>query len=100
MEQVYEKSFVVERLDRAKTPDARESSMAPGGHLDGCRVGFDLGSSDYKLAAANKREPAFTTQTHWYPRAQSGPDSQFPTTTGGLKPAAKRRPGVEPVRGR
>jgi len=25
MEQVYEKSFVVERLDRAKTPDARES---------------------------------------------------------------------------
>src|SRR5947207_7703205 len=50
MEQVYEKPFAVETADPAKVPAALESFVALGGHLDGCRIGFDLGASDYKIA--------------------------------------------------
>ena len=99
MEQVYEKPFVVERLDRAKTPDASESSMALGGHLDGCRIGFDLGASDYKLAAVNNGEPAFTTEIHWDPRGQSDPDWHYKRINEGLRLAAKHLPRVDAIGG-
>src|SRR5213076_2573212 len=42
MASVYEKPFAVETVDYANTPDAREASVPLGGHLDGCRIGFDL----------------------------------------------------------
>ena len=34
-----------------KFPKANESAKAIGGHLDGCRIGFDAGGSDRKVSA-------------------------------------------------
>jgi predicted NBD/HSP70 family sugar kinase len=99
MEQVYEKGFVVEMGDYAKTPVARESSVAAGGHLDGCRIGFDLGASDYKLAAVNNGEAVFTTEIPWDPRPQSDPDWHYRKINEGLKLAAKHLPRVDAIGG-
>ena len=99
MEQVYEKPSVVVTVEQAQAPVARESSMALGGHLDGCRIGFDLGASDYKLAAVNEGEAVFTTEIPWDPRAQSDPDWHYRKINDGLKLAAKQLPRVDAIGG-
>src|SRR5690242_9217875 len=99
MEQVYEKQFTVEIVDIAKTPAARESSVALGGHLDGCRIGFDLGASDYKLAAVKDGEAVFTTEIPWDPRPQTNPDWHYQKINDGLKLAAKHLPRLDAIGG-
>src|SRR5437773_7939266 len=99
MEQVYEKSFLVETLDYASAPVARESSVALGGHLEGCRIGFDLGASDYKLAAVSHGEAVFTTEIPWDPRPQTDPDWHYRKINDGLKLAARHLPRVDAIGG-
>ncbi len=99
MEQVYEKPFAVESVDLAQIPPARESAAPLGGHLDGCRIGFDLGASDYKLAAVIDGEAVFTTELAWDPRVQSDPDWHYQRINEGLKLAAGHLPRVDAVGG-
>src|ERR1035437_9489448 len=54
MSRVYERPFEVVVLRAEEVPVARERNTALGGHLDGCRIGFDLGASDYKVAAVQE----------------------------------------------
>ena len=51
MERIYEKPFEVVVCTPDAVPAAHEAGIALGGNLDGCRIGFDLGASDYKVAA-------------------------------------------------
>src|SRR6266536_3349928 len=99
MEQVYEKRFVVETVDYAQTPADHESSLALGGHLDGCRIGFDLGASDYKVAAVKEGETVFTTEIPWDPRHESDPDWHYEKINDGLKLAARHLPRVDAIGG-
>ena len=73
MKKAYGTSLVFESLDSCKI-EASDKSKAIGGHLDGCRIGFDLGASDYKLAAVQNGEPVYTTEIPWDPRVESNPD--------------------------
>jgi hypothetical protein len=41
---VYQRPFVVASCDAGEVPEARETGEALGRHLDGCRIGFDLGA--------------------------------------------------------
>ena len=43
-----------------KVPANREIKISAGGHLKGCRIGFDLGASDYKVSAVIDGNPVFT----------------------------------------
>jgi len=99
LERVYERPFVVETVDLAQVPPARESSVALGGHLDGCRIGFDLGASDYKLAAVRDGEPVFTTEIPWDPKNQPDPDWHYRKINEGLKLAAQHLPRVDAIGG-
>ncbi len=99
MEQVYERSFVVETVGHTQAPTARESSRALGGHLDGCRIGFDLGASDYKLAAEKDGEAVFTTEIPWDPRPQADPDWHYQKINDGLKLAARHLPRLDAIGG-
>ncbi|MBM3791516.1 MAG: ROK family protein, partial [Acidobacteria bacterium] len=51
MSDLYERPFTVSICRPEEVPDARERELALGRHLDGCRVGFDLGASDRKASA-------------------------------------------------
>lgn len=99
MERVYEKAFRVEWRDDPGTSVPADSGSALGGHLEGARIGFDLGASDYKLAAVLDGEPVFATEVPWDPRNQSDPEWHYHTINEGLKLAAAHLPRVDAIGG-
>lgn len=99
MEQAYGRSFTVEWVDRQALPQPKESATALGGHLDGCRLGFDLGASDYKLAAVQDGRTVFTTEIGWDPKIQPDPEWHFQKIQEGLKEAASKLPRVDAIGG-
>ena len=99
MEQVYEKPFAVETVDYSKTTGVRESAIPLGGHLEGCRVGFDLGASDYKIAAVKDGKALFTAEVPWDPGREPDPDWHYQRINDGLKLAARHLPRVQAIGG-
>lgn len=96
---VYEKPFVVETTDFAKLPKENESGAPVGGHLDGHRIGFDLGASDYKISAVKNGEAVFTTELHWDPKPQTDPAYHYQKINEGLQLAASHLPSVDAIGG-
>ena len=47
----YGKKLQVVVTTAGKIPANKDMQVAAGGHLKGCRIGFDLGASDYKVSA-------------------------------------------------
>ena len=45
------RKFQVVATTAGKVPANKSMQVAAGGHLKGCRIGFDLGASDYKVSA-------------------------------------------------
>jgi predicted NBD/HSP70 family sugar kinase len=80
-------------------PPAKESSAARGGHLEGCRVGFDLGASDYKVAAVKEGEVVYSEEFPWNPKEQADPDYHYTHLSSGLKKAAAHLPRVDAIGG-
>src|ERR1035441_3506233 len=50
-ERIYGRPMRVESVDYDAAPAERETAAPLGRHLEGCRIGFDLGASDRKCAA-------------------------------------------------
>jgi predicted NBD/HSP70 family sugar kinase len=96
---VYEKSFKVEVVPFDEVPAAHESGIALGGHLDGCRIGFDLGASDYKIAAVIDGNPVHADEIPWDPKTQSDPEWHYRKINEGLKIAASKMPRVDAIGG-
>lgn len=96
-QRIYGRPFEVVWAD--KLPDAREQSAALGGHLDGCRIGFDLGASDRKVAAVIDGKAVFTEEVPWDPRSQSDPQWHFDQINDSLKRAASHLPRVDAIGG-
>jgi predicted NBD/HSP70 family sugar kinase len=99
MSRVYERSFEVVAGDVKVMPGENEMSAAPGGHLDGCRIGFDLGASDYKIAAVENGEVVFSEEIAWNPKVQSDPKYHYDHLNLGLKKAAAHLPRVDAIGG-
>ncbi len=99
MERVYEKSFVIEIADASEIPQENESSEALGGYFEGCRIGFDLGASDYKIAAVINGETVFTRELPWDPQAESNPNFHYQKINEGLRLAAQHLPRVDAIGG-
>lgn len=99
MSRVYERPFEVALHSPATFPEAREAVHFPGGHLDGCRIGFDLGASDYKVAAVVDGEPVYSEEIPWTPGEQADPDYHYRHIQEGLKKAAAHLPRVDAIGG-
>ncbi|MDB6132867.1 MAG: hypothetical protein JWM59_1110 [Verrucomicrobiales bacterium] len=99
MTRVYGRAFTVEITTAEAAPDAWESGAEVGGHLDGCRIGFDLGASDYKVAAVKDGEVVYSDEFAWDPRAQKDPDYHYQHLNAGLKAAAAHLPRVDAIGG-
>jgi len=99
MERVYDRPFEVALCAAGDAPKARETGMALGGHLDGCRLGFDLGASDYKLAAVRDGEAVFTTELPWDPKNEPDPETHYRKIHEGLQLAASHLPRVDAIGG-
>ncbi len=70
-----------------------------GRHLNGCRIGFDLGASDRKAAAVVDGEVVFSEEVDWNPVPQSNPQWHFDQIMDSLKRAAAHLPRVDAIGG-
>lgn len=96
---VYEHTFTVEITDPDKVPQPSEGTVRLGGHLEGCRIGFDLGASDRKVAAVKDGEAVYTEEVVWDPRNATDPSYHFNEINAALKSAAKHLPRVDAIGG-
>ncbi len=99
MSKVYKRPFTVIPTPANAIPAAKESGSALGGHLDGYRIGFDLGASDYKLAAVVDGEAIFSTEIPWDPTTQADPEYHRGRIREGLKLAASKMPRLDKIGG-
>jgi len=99
MSRVYERPFEFVLHSPATFPEAREAVHFPGGHLDGFRIGFDLGASDYKVAAVIDGRAVYSEEIPWTPGAEADPDYHYRHIQAGLKKAAAHLPHVDAIGG-
>jgi predicted NBD/HSP70 family sugar kinase len=96
-DQVYERPFVVHISDVDHVPTAREASIPLGRHLDGCRIGFDAGASDRKVAAVVDGRELFSEEVVWNPRNQADPEYHYHHIQSALHHAAAHMPRVDAI---
>ncbi len=99
MSAAYGKKFVVEVTSADSVPPTFEKTRPLGRHLDGCRIGFDLGASDRKVCAVIEGEPVFSEEIPWDPSNQSDPAYHYHQVMSGLHQAASRLPRVDAIGG-
>jgi predicted NBD/HSP70 family sugar kinase len=99
MTTAYGKNFEVIVTLAAKVPAAKENQIAAGGHLKGCRIGFDLGASDYKVSAVKDGEAVFTEEMPWDPKSQANPEYHYHHIASALHRAAAHLPRVDAIGG-
>jgi len=95
----YGKKFQVVLTTPGNVPANREMQVAAGGHLSGCRIGFDLGASDYKVSAVVDGAAVFTEETPWSPAQQSNPEYHYHHLAAALHRAAAHLPRVDAIGG-
>jgi predicted NBD/HSP70 family sugar kinase len=98
-EQVYEQPFSVVGCSPDEVPPANEAGKPLGRHLDGCRIGFDLGASDRKVSAVVDGKVVFSEEVIWEPRRQTDPDYHYHEIVTALKTAAAKLPRVDAIGG-
>jgi predicted NBD/HSP70 family sugar kinase len=98
-ETTYERPFEVVITGPDNVPPAEEVSVPLGRHLEGARIGFDLGASDRKAAAVLDGETIFSEEVVWDPRNQEDPSYHFEEIMAGLKSAAEKLPRVDAIGG-
>jgi predicted NBD/HSP70 family sugar kinase len=98
-EQVYQKPFTLVPSSASDIPEARESRRSLGRHLNGCRIGFDLGASDLKVSAVVDGRAVFSTEIEWHPREQTDPTYHRDHIRSALRLAASHLPRVDAIGG-
>ena len=78
---------------------AHETTLPLGRHLDGCRIGFDLGGSDRKCAAVIDGKVVFSEEIPWDPYFQTDPQYHIDGIRDSLKRAAAHLPRVDAIGG-
>ena len=95
MADVFEHPFEVLLVD--SVPEAKDSPKKMGGHLEGCRIGFDAGGSDRKVSAMVDGECVFDEEVVWFPKITADPDYHYNGIVSALKAAAEHMPRVDAV---
>ncbi len=99
MADVYGRPFTVETCEYERLPEDAMQSQPLGRHLDGCRIGFDLGASDRKVAAIMDGRPVFSEEVVWDPKNQADPQYHFDEIMAALRKAAAHLPRVDAIGG-
>jgi predicted NBD/HSP70 family sugar kinase len=95
MSSVFEHPFEVVFTDTL--PQPKDAPKAMGGHLEGCRIGFDAGGSDRKVSAVVDGETVYSEEVVWFPKVNSDPDYHYDGIVAALKSAAEHMPRVDAV---
>ena len=80
-------------------PDERSETKPLGRYLDGCRIGFDLGGSDRKVASLIDGRVVFSDETEWDPYHKPDPQYHYDGIMDSLRKAAAHLPRVDAIGG-
>ncbi|OQB24876.1 MAG: hypothetical protein BWY11_00802 [Firmicutes bacterium ADurb.Bin182] len=97
MKDVYGKDFEVIVCGYGECPKERTSPVSVGGHLDGCRIGFDAGGSDRKVSAVINGEPVYSEEVAWNPKEQTDPQYHYNEIVAAFRTAASKMPRVDAI---
>ncbi|MCU0489029.1 MAG: ROK family protein [Anaerolineales bacterium] len=97
--QVYEQEFRILPCAPEDVPPTHEIGKALGRHLEGCRIGFDLGASDRKVSAVIDGQAIYSEEVVWEPRKQSDPEYHYREIRAALESAAAKMPRVDAIGG-
>ena len=97
MSGVYETDFVVVKADEKSFPERKSCSLKVGGHLDGCRIGFDAGGSDRKVSAVIDGKVVYSEEVVWFPKINSDWHYQYDGIMESMKTAASKMPRVDAI---
>jgi predicted NBD/HSP70 family sugar kinase len=98
-QQVYQRPFTLAPCPPEDVPAAREAHQPLGRHLDGCRIGFDLGASDLKVSAVIDGQAVFSQEIEWHPREQADPGYHRQFILDALRLAASKLPRLDAIGG-
>ena len=98
-ERVYGTPLSIEAVDPESVTEERETATPLGRHLEGCRIGFDLGASDRKCAALIDGRVVFSEEIPWHPSVQTDPQYHFDGIHDSLRRAAAHLPRVDAIGG-
>jgi predicted NBD/HSP70 family sugar kinase len=96
---VYDQPFSVVSCLVEQVPPQKEIEKSLGRHLDGHRIGFDLGASDLKVSAVVDGEAIFSTEIEWQPRQQTDPQYHRQKIQAALDLAKSKMPYVDAIGG-
>ena len=95
MANIFEHPFEIILTD--EVPEEKDAPISMGGHLDGCRIGFDAGGSDRKVSAVIDGETVFSEEVVWYPKVTEDPQYHYDGIVSAFKAAAAHMPRVDAV---
>ncbi len=98
-EQVYQREFSIVACEPSQVPAENDPGQSLGRHLDGCRIGFDLGASDRKVSAMVDGQVVYSEEVIWEPRSQADPEYHYQEIMRALKTAASKMPRVDAIGG-
>jgi len=98
-EKVYDHPMEIRFCQAEDMPAPHEMARALGRHLDGCRVGFDLGASDRKSAALLDGKVVFLDEVPWNPSSQKDPSYHIQGIDDSIRRAAEKLPRVDAIGG-
>merc|ERR1711959_802719 len=93
-----ERPFLVEIVDAANLPEARDTPQVCGKDASGCRLAFDLGKSDIKVVAVKDNEVVYSKETEW-DVTNPDPEYHYKAIMDALKLAKETLPKVDAVGG-
>ena len=96
-QKLYERKLEILDLPLNACPAPNESPRPIGGHMDGCRIGFDAGGSDRKVSAVIDGECVYSEEVVWHPKTQSDPQYQFEGILDSFRTAASKMPRVDGI---
>lgn len=96
-EKVFGETFSVEAV--GSLPAAKETTSPQGRHLEGCRIGFDLGGSDRKAAALIDGKVVYSEEIAWDPYFQKDPAYHLDGINDSIARAAAHLPRVDAIGG-
>ncbi len=97
MQTVYEKPFEVIKTELKDFPKENKCEVKIGGHLDGCRIGFDAGGSDRKVSAVIDGEVVYSEEVVWFPKINSDYNYHYQGIMEAMKTAASKMPRVDAI---
>ena len=97
--QVYQRPFTVIGCEADEVPAQHEQGQSLGGHLEGCRIGFDLGASDLKVSAVIDGQAVLSDEIVWEPVEQTDPHYHYARISEALTLARSRLPRLDAIGG-